>query len=325
MTGLAVGVDVGGTRIKAGLVDPAGRVLAETARDTPARTAGPDVLEDAVVSLVEELVVPTVSPVVAVGVGAAGLVDAARGVVVFAPHLPWRDAPVRERLASRLALPTTVDNDANVAAWAEHRFGAARGESHLVLVALGTGIGGAVITDGRLQRGRHGLAGEFGHQRMVPGGRPCACGHEGCWEQYASGTVLRRLGQDIVRDGGPAARALAELCGGDPDRLRGDHVTRAALAGDPAATAALAEVGTRLGEGLADLVAALDPGTVVVGGGPSQAGELLLTPARAALDRELLGAGHRAAPRVVAAALGPLAGVVGAADLARSSLDGGRG
>lgn len=326
MSHLAVGVDVGGTRIKAGLVDPDGRVVVEAARDTPGRTAPPDVVEDAIVSVVEELRAEAgPDQVVAVGVGAAGLVDHDRGAVVFAPHLSWREEPLRERLVSRLDLPVTVDNDANLAAWAEHRFGAGRGETHLVLVALGTGIGGAVLTDGRLQRGRHGLAGEFGHQRMVPGGRPCQCGHQGCWEQYCSGTVLRRLGQEIVRAGGPVAAALAERSGGDPERVRGEHVTGAALAGDPAATAALAEVGTRLGEGLADVVAALDPGTVVVGGGPIEAGELLLVPARAALARELIGGRHRPAPRVVAAALGPLAGLVGAADLARSTLGGGRG
>lgn len=328
MSRVAVGVDVGGTRIKAGLVDAEGQVLAQATRDTPGRTADPQVLEDTVVDVVEELLGAAagtgtphtpVSPV-AVGVGLAGLVDADRGVVVFAPHLPWRDVPVRGRLAARLALPVAVDNDANLAAWAEHRFGAGRGETHLVLVTLGTGIGGAVITEGSLRRGRHGLAGEFGHQRMVPDGRPCECGRRGCWEQYASGTVLRRLGQQLVRGGGPDTRALAALCDGDPDRLRGDHVTRAALAGDPAATAALAEVGTRLGEGLTDVVAALDPGTVVVGGGPIEAGELLLGPARAALTAGLLGGQHRPAPRVVAAALGPMAGLVGAADLARSTV-----
>lgn len=325
MSSLAVGVDVGGTRIKAGLVGTDGRVVLEAARDTPGRTAAPEVVEDAIVSVVEELQAAAPDPVVAVGVGAAGLVDHDRGVVVFAPHLSWREEPLRQRLAARLDLPVTVDNDANLAAWAEHRFGAGRGEAHLVLVALGTGIGGAILTDGLLQRGRLGLAGEFGHQRMVPGGRPCECGHQGCWEQYCSGTVLRRLGREIVRAGGPAAAALAELSGGDPERVRGEHVTRAALAGDPAATAALAEVGTRLGEGLADVVAALDPGTVVVGGGPIEGGELLLAPARAALARELVGGRHRQAPRVVAAALGPLAGLVGAADLARSTVGGGRG
>lgn len=319
----AIGVDVGGTRLKAGLVDDHGAVLVETVRDTPARTSAPDVLEDAVVGVVSELLGRVDGPVAAVGIGAAGFVDAERGVVVFAPHLPWRDHPLRDRLAERLDVPVLVDNDANAAGWAEHRFGAGRGETHLAVITLGTGIGGAVITHGRLQRGRHGLAGEFGHQQMVPGGRPCECGHDGCWEQYVSGSVVGRAGQQLVRAGG--APALDELCGGDPARLTGEHVTRAARAGDPASVAVLAEVGERLGDGLAGVVAALDPGRVVVGGGLSEAGDLLLRPARTALSRRLVGGAHRSVPDVVAARLGARAGLVGAADLARGAAGGGGG
>ncbi|WP_134772904.1 ROK family glucokinase [Ornithinimicrobium flavum] len=321
----AIGVDVGGTRLKAGLVDDRGAVLVETVRDTPARTSTPEVLEDAVVGVVVELLGRAEGPVAAVGIGAAGFVDAERGVVVFAPHLPWRDHPLRDRLAERLDVPVLVDNDANAAGWAEHRFGAGQGETHLAVVTLGTGIGGAVITHGRLQRGRRGLAGEFGHQQMVPGGRPCECGHDGCWEQYVSGSVVGRAGQELVRAGGAPARALDELCGGDPARLTGEHVTRAARAGDPASVAVLAEVGERLGEGLAGVVAALDPGRVVVGGGLSEAGELLLRPARTALSRRLVGGAHRSVPDVVAARLGARAGLVGAADLARGTAGGGGG
>lgn len=321
----AIGVDVGGTRLKAGLVDDRGAALVETVRDTPARTSAPEVLEDAVVGVVSELLGRVDGPVAAVGIGAAGFVDAERGVVVFAPHLPWRDHPLRDRLAERLDVPVLVDNDANAAGWAEHRFGAGQGETHLAVITLGTGIGGAVITHGRLQRGRHGLAGEFGHQQMVPGGRPCECGHDGCWEQYVSGSVVGRAGQELVRAGGAPARALDELCGGDPTRLTGEHVTRAARAGDPASVAVLAEVGERLGEGLAGVVAALDPGRVVVGGGLSEAGDLLLRPARTALSRRLVGGDHRSVPDVVAARLGARAGLVGAADLARGTAGGGGG
>lgn len=322
---LAVGVDVGGTRLKAGLVDDRGVLLTEAVRSTPARTSAPEVVEDAVVGLVEELLHRAEGQVAAVGIGAAGFVDAERGVVVFAPHLPWRDHPLRDRLARRLQVPVLVDNDANAAGWAEHRFGAGQGETHLAVITLGTGIGGAILTEGRLQRGRHGLAGEFGHQQMVPGGRPCECGHEGCWEQYVSGSVVGRAGQELVRDGGTAASVLTEMCGGDPAQLTGEHVTRAARAGDPASVGVLAEVGQRLGEGLAGVVAALDPGRVVVGGGLSEAGELLLEPAREALSRRLVGGRHRVVPDVVAARLGARAGLVGAADLARSTAGGGGG
>lgn len=318
---LSIGVDVGGTRLKAGLVDAAGVVLTTARRDTPARGVPSAQLEERLDSAVRELLTGPDAQrygVVCVGVAVAGLVDATRGRVVFAPHLPWRDEPLQERLATRLGLPVLVDNDANAAAWAEHRFGAGRGEDHLVMLTLGTGIGGAILTGGRLHRGRHGLAGEPGHVRVVPDGRPCPCGHRGCWEQYVSGTVVRRRGQELVRRGGPHAAALTAACEGDPDRLRGDDVTRLAREGDPTSRGVLAEAGRWLGVGLADVVALLDPGTVVVGGGLSEAGDLLLDPARTALEEHVLGRGHRPLPAVVPAALGVDAGLVGAADLART-------
>lgn len=323
LAALAVGVDVGGTRVKAGLVDGGGAVLVTAAGDTPPRTAPPRDVLVTLTGVVDELLGHPLARrrgCAAVGVGVAGLVDAARGVVVFAPHLPWRGEPVRERLSERLDLPVLVDNDAHTATWAEHRFGAGRGETHLVLITLGTGIGGGVLTHGQLHRGRHGLAGELGHQQVVPDGRPCECGLRGCWEQYVSGSALRRAGLEILRAGGAGAAALRTAAGGeaDPDRLEGEHVTRAARAGDAAALAAVAEQGRWLGVGVAGVCAALDPGTVVVGGGLSEAGDLLLGPAREALRQHLLGRDHRPEPRLVAAALGPRAGLVGAADLARS-------
>lgn len=318
---LCVGLDVGGTRLKAGLVDEAGQVVATAHRDTPGRSVAAAVAEEAVVAVVEELLghpAAVEQGVRTVGVAVAGLVDASRGTVVFAPHLPWREVPLRDRLSARLSLPVLVDNDANAAAVAEHRFGAGIGESHLLLITLGTGIGGALLTEGRLQRGRHGLAGELGHVQVVPDGAACPCGNRGCWEQYASGSVLRREGQELVRRGGPSSAALGRACGGDPDRLRGDDVTRLAREGDPASRAILSEVGRWLGVGLSGAVATLDPGTVVVGGGLSEAGDLLLDPARAALSRHLLGRGYRPAPLLVPAVLGAGAGLVGAAELARA-------
>ena len=321
-TPLAVGVDVGGTRIKAGLVDEHGRVVHEIQRRTPGRSTSPDVVEDVVVAVVTELLARPEARdrgTAGVGIGAAGFVAADRGTVVFAPHLSWRDEPLREKVAARLGVAVVVENDANAAAWAEHRFGAARGESHLVMVTLGTGIGGAVLVDGRVQRGRHGLAGEFGHMTVVPDGRRCECGNRGCWEQYASGSVLRRTALEVLEAGGPPAVGLADACGGDRDRLQGEDVTGAARAGDSTAVELVAEVGRWLGLGLANLVAALDPGTVVVGGGGSEAGDLLLGPARETLAAHLTGRGHRPVPAVRAAALGVRAGLVGAADLARTS------
>ena len=320
--GLSVGVDVGGTRIKAGLVDDRGEVVHATRHDTPDRTTRPQVVEDAVVGAVTELMARPEAVergVVGVGIGAAGFVAADRGTVVFAPHLSWRDEPLQEKVSARLGVPVVVDNDANAAAWSEHRFGAGRGESHLLMVTLGTGIGGAVLVDGRLQRGRHGLAGEFGHMTVVPEGRRCECGNRGCWEQYASGAVLRSDALELLAAGSTFAAGLLRRCQGRPDLIQGEDVTQAARDGDPVAVELVAEVGRWLGVGLANLVAALDPGTVIVGGGASEAGDLLLAPAREALARHLTGRGHRPVPDVRAAALGVRAGLVGAADLARLS------
>jgi glucokinase len=321
-TTLSVGVDVGGTRIKAGLVDETGRIVHAARHDTPDRTTQPKVVEDAVVDAVTELLArPEAAEqgVVGVGIGAAGFVAAERGTVVFAPHLSWRDEPLQEKVAARLGVPVVVDNDANAAAWAEHRFGAARGESHLLMVTLGTGIGGALLVDGALERGRHGLAGEFGHMVVVPDGRRCECGNRGCWEQYASGAVLRRDALELLEAGSTFAGDLLRRCGGRPELIQGEDVTQAAREGDPVAVELVGEVGRWLGIGLANLVAALDPGTVVVGGGASEAGDLLLVPAREALARHLAGRGHRPVPPVRAAALGVSAGLVGAAELARQA------
>lgn len=321
MTDLAVGVDIGGTKIAAGLVDDTGAVLHGTVRDTPDRTTEPSVVEGLIIEAVQELLgwaADRGRAVAGVGVGAAGFVSADRSTVVFAPHLSWRDEPLRDHLADRLALPVVIDNDANAAAWAEYRFGAARGETRLVMVTLGTGIGGALIIDGRVERGRHGMAGEFGHMQVVPDGRRCECGNRGCWEQYSSGRALRREAQEMLQAGNPYAAGLADYAGGDPDRVDGQHVTLAAQAGHQAAMDLLGDVGRWLGVGLANLAAAFDPGMLVVGGGVSQAGELLVQPARDAFGRQLTGRGYRPVAPIVTARLGPRAGLVGAADLARA-------
>ncbi len=316
----AIGVDIGGTKVWAGAVDEVGELLAEVHRDTPERSTRPAVVEDVIVSAVQQVLLDarlTAGEVVGVGVGAAGFVFADRGSVVFAPHLSWRDEPLRDRLSGRLGLPVTVDNDANAAAWAEYRFGAGQGESQLLLVTLGTGIGGGLVIDGRVERGRHGMAGEFGHMIVVPDGRRCECGNRGCWEQYASGSVVLREARELVQAGGPYAEELRRRCAGVPQTLDGPAVTAAAHTGDAAAQEILAEVGRWLGLGLANLVAALDPGVIVVGGGVSTADDLLLDPAREALSRHLTGRGHRPVAPVRAAYLGARAGLIGAADLAR--------
>jgi glucokinase len=235
--------------------------------------------------------------------------------VLFAPHLPWHGEEVVARLTMAWGVPVTMDNDANCTALAERAYGAARDASSTVVVNLGTGIGGAILLGGELWRGAGGMAGEFGHQQVVPDGRPCQCGRHGCWEQYCSGNALvsharARLGKSSV---------LTRACGGDGDALTGAMITEAASQGDAVSLASFAEVGGWLGVGLANLVASLDPALLVVGGGVSSAGRLLLDPARASLATSLVGAEARVIPPVVPAALGPESGLIGAAWLARST------
>jgi glucokinase len=236
--------------------------------------------------------------------------------VLFSPHLDWRDEPLRDALASRIALPLLIENDANAAGWAEYRYGAAKGQSVIVCVTLGTGIGGGLVIGGEVFRGAFGIACEYGHMTLVPGGRRCACGNTGCWEMYASGRALARDAREVANESPVAAARLLEL-GGSVDGLSGPVVTAAAAEGDPAAQSIYASMGRWFGLGLANLAAVLDPAMFVIGGGVSEAGELLLRPAREEFRNTLTGRGFRSEAVIVAAALGPDSGLVGAADLAR--------
>ena len=316
---LAIGVDIGGTKVLAGLVNERGEVIARARRPTPSRD--PRAVERTIAEVVKELGAhPAIGAgrVSAVGIGAAGFVDADRARVLFAPHLAWRNEPLRDQVTAAVGLPVIVENDANAAAWAEWRFGAGQQESRLVCVTLGTGIGGGIVLDGVVQRGRWGMAGEFGHMVVVPDGRRCECGNRGCLEQYASGNVLGREARELAAAGSPVTMALVERVGGDHAALVGPLITQAAREGDAAAIELFEEVGRWLGIGLANLAAALDPGMFVIGGGVSDAGELLLAPARESFRKTLTGRGFRPMPQIVKAALGPEAGLVGAADLARA-------
>ncbi len=312
---LTIGVDVGGTKIAAGVVDEAGSILAITRRETAA--TDPALLEEQIQDAVTELLVDHAA--VAVGVAAAGFVSAGTGMVLFAPNLAWRDEPLGSDLTARLSMPVIVENDANAAAWGEFRFGAASHVDDMVLVTVGTGLGGGIVSDGMLLRGASGLGGEVGHVRVMPDGIRCGCGNRGCWEQYASGSALEREARELAASGSLHAARLLELCADQPAQLRGRMVTQAAHEGDPAAVELLADLGRWLGEGMASMAAVLDPSVFVVGGGVVEAGDLLLDPARAALRRNLPARGHRPDIEVQAATLGNEAGIIGAADLARAS------
>jgi glucokinase len=316
---LFIGVDVGGTKVLAAAVSSTGRVRKVARRTTPGRLVDPQLVEDALTEAVLE--VAAGRRIDGVGLAAAGFVDGAGERVMFAPHLPWRGEQVRARLMERWGTIVALDNDANCTARAEVTFGAARGAIDAVVVTLGTGIGGAVVLGGRVHRGSNGMAGEFGHMQVVPGGQPCECGGRGCWEQYCSGNALVRYARARI---GQQPTVLEELCDGSPDRLTGPMVTAAADNGDLVAREAFDSVGDWLGVGVANLVATFDPEVVVIGGGVSEAGDRLLEPARTALTRSLVGAGHRVVPPVLRATLGPEAGAVGGALLVRSQVRSGK-
>jgi len=312
---LNIGIDIGGTKIAAGVVDPDGNVVARLRRDTPGTSAR--ATEDTIADVVTEL--RRSYDVGAVGIGAAGWIDVTGASVLFSPHLAWRHEPLQEAVRRRVRLPVVVENDANAGAWAEWRFGAAQGETHLVCVNLGTGIGGAFVLHGELQRGRFGIAGEYGHMTVVPDGRRCECGNRGCWEQYASGNALGREARELCEVRSPMAAELLRRAGGDTAAVTGPLVTEAAKDGDPLAIELLEDIGRWLGLGLANLASAIDPGTFVVGGGVCEAGDLFLAPARDAYRRTLAGRGFRPEARILKARLGNDAGMIGAADLARQN------
>lgn len=313
--GLTIGVDIGGTKILAGTVTDDGEITSVARRPTPRQDA--DAVLESVGEAVRELVDGSAEPIGGVGVGVAGLVDAERSRVFFAPNLRWSQVPVRTLLEASTGLPVVVENDGNIAAWGEYRFGAGRGTHDMVLVTVGTGIGGGIVIHGQLFRGAHGAAGEIGHINAVPDGRACGCGRGGCWEQYASGNALVREARELAAERRSEAGLLLGLGDGTPEGVQGTQITEAALAGDPVAREAFTRVGTWLGRGLADLAAVLDPEVFVIGGGVSESGDLLLASARQTLTDKLIGQQNRPAPSVRLAELANNAGIVGAADLAR--------
>lgn len=309
----AIGIDIGGTKIAGALVSESGEILQVRKRPTPA--GDPVAIVDNVVELIREL--GEGEEVVAAGVAAAGFVDATQSVVYYAPNINWRSEPFREHLSQLLpGLDITIDNDANAAGWAEYRFGAGRGASDMTMLTIGTGVGGAVIVDGRLLRGGFGAAGEIGHLRVVPGGLPCGCGQRGCIEQYGSGRSLLRYANAIADAGVGIGLGLAQAREAS-GHLDGANVAELVAAEDPGAIAALRELGSWLGQASASIGAVLDPQRFVFGGGVAAAGELLLEPIRESFLAHLPARGFHPEPEFLVAELVNDAGVVGAADLAR--------
>ncbi len=311
----AIGIDIGGTKIAAALVSESGEIIRDLKVPTPAKDS--EKIADAVVDLINELA--SGQQVSAVGVAAAGFIDAERANIVYAPNLSWRNEPLKAKLEARVNLPVFIDNDANAAGWAEFRFGAGRGVKHMVMLTVGTGVGGAVVVDGHLLRGGFGIAAELGHINLVPNGEPCGCGQLGCLESYGSGTALLNAAKRLAGSGEPAGARLAELQAAAGE-LTGQEVYQAIQERDAGTLALLADLGAALGRAVASLTAVLDPELVVIGGGVSATGDLLLDPIRAAYLAHLPARGFRPELRIVQAELVNDAGVVGAADLARIEL-----
>ena len=318
-TGCVIGVDLGGTKLLAGAVDPALNVHHRATRSAHAADHG-EVL-DTVVSAVAEVrdaVEGASGSVAAVGIGIPALIDTERGIAVMSTHLPLAGVPFRDLVAERIGLPVFVDNDANAAMLAEWRLGAARGFGDAALLTIGTGIGGGLVVGGALQRGSQGAGAELGHMVVQADGPPCHgnCPNHGCLEALCSGTALareaRRLAAELPRS--ELGRALAA-----GREISGPLVTDLAHDGDAAAIEALAVIGRWLGVGVVTIVNMLNPDVVVIGGGVIAAGELLLAPARAVVAERAMSPSKEHV-RIVPARFGAESGMLGAATLAFEGL-----
>src|SRR3954470_5075218 len=236
---LACGIDVGGTKSAGGVIDEDGAIVEELRVESPATDA--EAIEEAIARLVTEL--RSRHTIETVGVGAAGYVDKARAVVLFAPNVAWRNEDLKSELEKRVELPVVIENDANAAAWGEFTYGAGRDTDDLLLVTVGTGVGGGLVLDGEVYRGANGVGAEIGHMRVVPNGILCGCGKHGCFEQYASGSALVREARAQALSGAMIAQGMLQRAGGDLTRITRPLITEAAQAGDAGATQQMVELG----------------------------------------------------------------------------------
>jgi len=312
---LTIGIDVGGTKVLGGVVDEAGKVLTTARKDTPRQ--GGSALTQTIADVAKELLEQ--HSVASVGVSAAGFVSSDRKTMLATPNIAdWNGVDLDNQLTKLIGLPVVIENDANAAAWGEAKFGAGKNQDHMMMLTVGTGIGGGIVVNGALYRGAFGIAAEFGHMRVVPEGHICGCGARGCFEQYASGNALLRHAREAINASPEIARNLLSRGDGTVAGLTGQAITDAARDGDPVALAAFNTTGQWLGAGIASLVVLLDPACVVIGGGVIDAGEILLKPTRESLERNMPFPGKHPYPQIIAAQLGNEAGLVGVADLARS-------
>ena len=311
---LTIGIDIGGTKVLGGVVDSSGKILATHREPTPKE--GGAALTQTIVDVAQVLLKD--HDATAIGVSAAGFVSSDRETMLATPNISgWNGVNLKAAIGGELNLPVVIENDANSAAWGEAQHGAGVGEDQMMMITVGTGIGGGAVIGGKLHRGAYGVAAEFGHLRVVPEGHLCGCGARGCFEQYASGNALMRHVREEINAAPDAAHNLLTRGDGTIEGLAGHNITEAARDGDPVALAGFNTTAQWLGAGIASLSVLFDPACVVIGGGVIDAGEILLAPTRAALERYMPFSGKHPSPRVVAATLGNDAGLVGAASLAR--------
>jgi len=310
-----VGIDVGGTKILGVVADESGqindRLMVATPKE-PAEVAS--AIAEVVKTLIDRVDGDDGGKLAGIGVGVPGLVDRA-GVLRYGPNVPGVvGLDIATELRATTELLVVVENDASLAALAEHRVGAARGHDHALVITQGTGIGGGMIVDGALLRGANGFAGEPGHMLVDPLGPVCACGTRGCWEAFASGTGLANIARTLVAKGGGVA--ILERAGGEPGHINGEHVADALALGDRDAQAVLDEFAQRVAVGLGGLITVFDPSVVVLGGGLTALSDRFIPDVQSHLPSTILGSQYRPVVPVVPTQLGAEAGAVGGALLA---------
>lgn len=310
----AIGIDVGGTKVLGGVVSPTGEILATARRDTPRE--GGKALTQTIADVATEL--SNEYSVDSIGVSAAGFISSDRQTILATPNIAgWNGVNLVNELTQIIGKRIVLENDANSAAWGEFKFGAGRGRSDLMMLTLGTGVGGGLILDGSVFRGAYGIGAELGHLRIVPDGHLCGCGIRGCLEQYASGSALMRHAREAINASPDLARNLLARGDGTIGGLKGHHITEAARDEDPVALAAFNTMAGYLGAGIASLCTVIDPSCIVLGGGVIDAGEIFLAPTRKAALSMIPFSGKHPYPEIVAAELGNNAGLVGVADLSK--------
>lgn len=312
----AVGIDIGGTKIAGALVDQAGTVVKELRVPSPIEDSNQMV--EAIASVIDELT--SDEKVVGVGVAAAGFLSVDREIMYLAPNIAaWRNEPLKARIESKTSFPVLLENDANAAGWAEFRFGAGKDVQSMIMLTIGTGVGGAIISEGKLLKGGFGIGGELGHVVSVPEGRACGCGLKGCLETYASGTALLLAARALAASADPKGQRLSQLASAEGE-LSGEMVYQAIMEDDAGANELIEELGNYLGKAIGSVfVPVLDPEIAVIGGGVSAVGEKLMNPIRDSFAKSLPAKGYRPELKVVKATFLNQAGLIGAADLARQA------